>query len=146
MLLAVGERLSLRGPEIDKLNEASLKTERDATVKQALEGLKGMTLSVIDGSFPREVLASRNLTFSPYKMPGRRNKREFYDAKTLKPAAVQQGAIHYDAVSWNDSRKSLRVNPPKAHGPRPVGTSLAWAFCSCLCIGAVIGVRRGRRR
>ena len=51
------------------------------------------------GSFPREVLASRNLTFSPYKMPGRRNKREFYDAKTLKPAPAQQGAIHFGAVS-----------------------------------------------
>ena len=69
MLLAVGERLNLRGPEIDKLNEASLKSERDETVKQGLEELKGMTLSVVDGSFPREVLASRNLTFSQYKMP-----------------------------------------------------------------------------
>ena len=150
MLLAVGERLSLRGPEIDKLNEASLKAERDATVKQGLEDLKGMTLSVIDGSFPREVLASRNLTFSPYKMPGRRNKREFYDAKTLKPAPVQQGAIHYGAVSLNEAKngkpagKSPRANPPKAHGSRPVGTSLAFALCSCLFIGAVIGVRRSR--
>ena len=146
MLLAVGERLSLRGPEIDKLNEASLKAERDATVKQGLEDLKGMTLSVIDGSFPREVLASRNLTFSPYKMPGRRNKREFYDAKTLKPAPVQPGAIHYGAVSLNDARNSPRANPPKAHGSRPVGTSLAFALCSCLCIGAVIGVRRGGKK
>jgi len=152
MLLAVGERLSLRGPEIDKLNEASLKAERDATVKQGLEGLEGMTLSVIDGSFPREVLASRNLTFSPYKMPGRRNKREFYDTKTRKPAPVGQGVIHYGAVSVNDARngkparQSLRANPPKAHGPRPVGTSLAFALCSCLLIGAVIGVRRSGKK
>jgi hypothetical protein len=145
MLLAVGERLSLRGPEIDKLNEASLKAERDETVKQGLEGLKGMTLSVIDGSFPREVLASRNLTFSPYKMPGRRNKREFYDAKTLKPAAVQPGTIHYGTVSWNGSQngnpagKSFRADALTSHGSRPMGTSLALAICSCLFIGA----RRG---
>jgi hypothetical protein len=152
MLLAVGERLSLRGQEIDKLNEASLKAERDETVRQGLEDLKGMTLSVIDGSFPREVLASRNLTFSPYKMPGRRNKREFYDAKTMKPAAAQPGVIHFGAVSWNGplngkpAGKSLRADPRKAHGPRPVGTSLAFAIGSCLFVGAVIGVRRGRRK
>jgi hypothetical protein len=152
MLLAVGERLSLRGPEIDKLNEASLKAERDETVKQGLQDLKEMTLSVIDGSFPREVLASRNLTFSPYKMPGRRNKREFYDAKTLKPAPVQQGVIHFGTVSWTAPRngkpenESPRANTLKAHGSRPVGTSLAFAFCTCLCIGAVIGVRRGHRK
>jgi hypothetical protein len=152
MLLAVGERLNLRGPEIDKLNEASLKAERDETVREGLEELKGMTLSVIDGSFPREVLASRNLTFSPYKMPGRRNKREFYDAKTLKPAAVQQGVIHFGAVSWNGSLNGkpagelFRDDAPKTRGPRPVGTSLAFAICSCLIVGAVIGVRRGRRK
>ena len=79
-----------------------------------------------------------------------RNKREFYDAKTLKPAPVQQGAIHYGAVSLNDARNakpaknSLSANTSKAHAPRPVGTSLAFALCSCLLIGAVIGVRRSR--
>jgi hypothetical protein len=148
MLLAVGERLSLRGPEIDKLNEASLKAERDETARQGLEDLKGMTLSVIDGSFPREVLASRNLTFSPYKMPGRRNKREFYDAKTLKPAPAQPGAIHYGEVSSiaPPINELPRANASKAHGSRPVGTSLAFAICTCLCIGAVIGVRRGGKK
>ncbi len=106
-----------------------------------------MTLSVIDGSFPREVLASRNLTFSPYKMPGRRNKREFHDAKTLKPAPAQQGVNHFGAVSWNGPQngkptsKSLRDDALKAHGWRPVGISLALAICSCL----FIGVRRGHR-
>ena len=58
MLLAVGERLGLRGPEIDKLNEASLAAERQQTVKEGLQAMTGMTLSVIDGNFPREVLAA----------------------------------------------------------------------------------------
>ena len=62
MLLMIGERLSLRGPEIDKLNEQSLKKERDAIVEKALADLKQeMTLTVVDGNFPREVIASRNL-------------------------------------------------------------------------------------
>jgi hypothetical protein len=141
MLLAVGERLNLRGPEIDKLNEASLKAERDETVKQGLEELKGMTLSVIDGSFPREVLASRNLTFSPYKMPGRRNNREFYDAKTLKPAPVQAGAIHYGAVSQLELPKPATV-ADKSRGSR--WGSLAMLILPCMIIGLTLAVRRRR--
>lgn len=141
MLLAVGERLSLRGPEIDKLNEASLKAEREETVKQGLEDLKGMTLSVIDGSFPREVLASRNLTFSPYKMPGRRNKREFYDAKTLKAAPVQAGAIHYGAVSQLELPKPATV-ADKSRASR--WGSLAMLILPCMIIGLTLAVRRRR--
>ena len=71
-LLRIGERFRLRGAQIDKLNTGSLADERAKTVKQALEDLKGMTLTVIDGDFPREVLASRNLTFGQYRMPARR--------------------------------------------------------------------------
>ena len=143
MLLAVGERLGLRGPEIDKLNEASLKTEREETVKQGLEDLKGMTLSVIDGSFPREVLASRNLTFSPYKMPGRRNKREFYDAKTLKPAPVQAGAIHYGAVS----RLELPTPAVVADKSRADSwSSLALLMLPCMVIGLTLAMRRRRTK
>jgi hypothetical protein len=133
--------LSLRGPQIDKLNEASLKAERDETVKQGLEDLKGMTLSVIDGSFPREVLASRNLTFSPYKMPGRRNKREFYDAKTLKPAPVQAGAIHYGAVSHLE-QPSPTVVAGKSRASKWGGVALL--MLPCMVIGLTLAVRRRR--
>jgi hypothetical protein len=141
MLLAVGERLSLRGPEIDKLNEASLKAERNETVKQGLEDLNGMTLSVIDGSFPREVLASRNLTFSPYKMPGRRNKREFYDAKTLKPAPVQAGTIHYGAVSQLEFPKPAVMADKSQAGS---WGNVALLMLPCMIIGLTLAVRRRR--
>ena len=92
-LLRIGERFGLRGAEIDKLNTGPLANERAKTVKQALEDLKGMTLTVIDGDFPREVLASRNLTFGQYRMPTRRNTAEFYDAKQKKPAGKKQGVL-----------------------------------------------------
>ena len=147
MLLAVGERLSLRGPEIDKLNEDSLKAERAATVQQGLQELKGMTLSVVDGSFPREVLASRNLTFSQYKMPARRNKREFYDAKTFKPGGVQAGAIHYGAVSLTEPADAIdeASDTHKISGLTPTSRRTNWlmfALGSCLLVGAVFSVRR----
>jgi hypothetical protein len=34
-----------------------------------------MTLTVIDGVLPGDVLANRNLTFSPFKLPPKRNER-----------------------------------------------------------------------
>ena len=143
MLLAVGERLNLRGPEIDKLNEASLKAERDETVKQGLEDLKGMTLSVVDGNFPREILASRNLTFSRYKMSSRRNKREFYDAKTLKPAPAQPGVIHYGVVSLlPPTRPVIAARRPYTS---PTGKwSVGLLMVSSLIVGLTLVVRRRR--
>ena len=69
MFLRIGEKLGLRGPQIDKLNEAALSDDREKAVAAALKEINGMTLSVIDGNFPREVLANQNLTFANYKMP-----------------------------------------------------------------------------
>ncbi len=39
-----------------------------------------MTLTVVDGDFPRDVLSKQNLTFGKYEMPGKRNNRLAYDA------------------------------------------------------------------
>ena len=61
-----------------------------------------MTLTVIDGNFPREVLANQNLTFASYRMPARRNSSRFYDAKSKKPAARQQGVLVEGALSFDD--------------------------------------------
>ncbi len=59
MLLRIGEHFGLRGPEIDKLNLAALDKEREKAVKDALADVKKMTLTVIDGDFPREVVGRR---------------------------------------------------------------------------------------
>ena len=63
----------MRGPQIDKLNEAALADKREKIVAKSLKDIKGMTLTVIDGNFPREVLANQNLAFTTYRMPARRN-------------------------------------------------------------------------
>ena len=76
----------------------SLEEERRKTVAQTLSKLKGMTLSVIDGDFPRELLARENLTFAGNKMPGKRNKPESYDAKLNAPAPNKQGVLKIGAV------------------------------------------------
>ena len=93
LLLAVGERLGLRGEEIDKLNVAALKKQRADTVAKGLKMLDGMTLTVVDGDFPREVLGGQNLTFAEYKMPTRRNNAESYDAKTKRAGGKRDGIL-----------------------------------------------------
>src|SRR5207247_10279103 len=69
MLLRIGENFGLRGPEIDKLNLAALDKEREKAVKDALGDLTKMSMTVIDGDFPREVVGAQNLIFGEYKMP-----------------------------------------------------------------------------
>ena len=59
----------------------------------SLDDLKKMTMTVIDGDFPREVVGAQNLIFGEYKMPARRNTSEFYDAKDKKPAGKREGTL-----------------------------------------------------
>ncbi|MEK6238578.1 MAG: hypothetical protein N2C14_27990, partial [Planctomycetales bacterium] len=92
-LLRVGERFGLRGKEIDKLNGDALATEREKTVQAAIKSLKKMTLTVVDGDFPREVLGGRNLTFAEYRMPSRRNTPAVYDAKIKGPGGERRGVL-----------------------------------------------------
>ena len=104
-LLAIGERLGLRGKEIDTLHETALSKEREKTIAGALQDVKDMTLTVVDGDFPREVLARKNLRFGEYTMPSRRNTAESYDAKTNGPAGRREGVLHLGAL------------PPRTHQP-----------------------------
>ncbi|MEK6237279.1 MAG: DUF2330 domain-containing protein [Planctomycetales bacterium] len=97
-LLRIGERFGLRGKEIDKLNEETLAKEREKTVEVAIKDLKEMTMTVVDGDFPREVLAAKNLTFAEYEMPARRNSPSVYDAKIKGPARNKQGVLKLGAL------------------------------------------------
>ena len=98
MLLRIGDNFGLRGAEIDKLNLAALDKEREKAVKDALDDLKKMTMTVIDGDFPREVVGAQNLIFGEYRMPARRNSSDFYDAKEKKPAGKREGVLKLGAL------------------------------------------------
>ena len=93
-LLRISERFGLRGKAIDEL------ISRDAYIsfkppefKQELTHLRSLTMTVIDGDFPREVLAGRNLTFADYRMSSRRNRRENYDSVARAAATIQEGDV-----------------------------------------------------
>ncbi len=130
MLLRIGEHFGLRGPEIDRLNLAALDKEREKAVKDALADLKKMTMTVIDGDFPREVVGAQNLIFGEYRMPARRNAAEFYDAKDKKPAGKREGTLKLGAVE----------SPAQRGGAFRLGLVVLGALVSVGLV--VLGVRR----
>jgi len=148
MLLRIGERLNLRGGAIDKLNEGALKEQREKIVAKSLKDMKGMSLSVIDGNFPREVLANQNLTFTDFRMPARRNSAKYYDAKTKKPAGRKQGVVVEGAVSLNTPADSPASDDREklASDDSPSTTNWDLAGIAALLSLTVIGIVLIRRR
>ncbi len=137
-LLRIGERLGLRGSNIDKLNNQSLSEERRKTVEKSLSGLKDMTLTVVDGDFPREVLGKQNLTFAEYKMPSRRNRPAWYDAKINGPSPKKEGVLKLGALSPRQ-RDAVASN----HDGSLRGSSTTWAVSLLIVafVGLVISLR-----
>ncbi len=130
-LLSIGENLGLRGPAIDSLNLEVLKQDRDKIVAAALADLKKMTLTVIDGDFPREVLGDKNLSFAEYQMPSRRNTPAAYDAKQHGPAGRLQGVLHSGKLGMTDDARQLRSL--SLHQPG-WGVAFGLAIAACLFV------------
>jgi hypothetical protein len=149
-LLRIGERLGLRGGDIDKLNTETLTDSRRKTVEKSLSQLKTMTLTVVDGDFPRDLLRRENLKFSKYTMPARRNQPNSYDAKLNAPAPKKQGVLILGALApnSNDSLSATSNANTERAQPQKGSASHAWLvlLLATGLIGAVIGVRaKGRR-
>jgi hypothetical protein len=84
-LLNLSESLGLRGPEIDALMAEAVGEQQAMAVHGALDDLKEMHLSVIDGVFPQALLAAQNLSFASYTMPEARNQRRSDELMTPGP-------------------------------------------------------------
>ncbi len=92
-LLNVAERLGLRGPAIDALHRAAAKVTRAEVAARSLAQLHGLTLTVIDGDFPRELLAKTNLSAESFVMPAELNNPSYYDARVFGPGEEPRGAL-----------------------------------------------------
>lgn len=90
-LLRIGERFLLRGPEIDALHTAFLQETRTKIADGAITGLDAMTISVIDGQVPLELMRDQDLTFKKYTLVPAKNSSELYDARTLGPGGKKAG-------------------------------------------------------
>src|SRR5437016_874911 len=142
MLLRIGENFGLRGPEIDKLNLAALDKEREKAVKDAVGDLKKMTMTIIDGDFPREVVGAQNLIFGQYRMPARRNSAEFYDAKDKKPGSKAEGVLHRGEVPGSPGPGSSSPRPavPGGGGIRRSALPMRgvlWGMLAGMTVGGV---------
>ena len=108
-LLNIGERLMLRGPEVDGLHAAELAKSKEEIAKKALADLTGMSLTIVDGEFPFELMQKSNLTFAAYRMPKDRNNDVAYDAKNLGPGYAREGVLvegHVDPATKKVDGKS----------------------------------------
>ncbi|MEM7782512.1 MAG: DUF2330 domain-containing protein [Planctomycetota bacterium] len=92
-ILQVGEHFLLRGPEIDSLMEQVSEKSAQRLVNDALPKLEQMTMTVVDGDFPRQVIASQNLTFQDFQMAASRNRPESYDTKIHRPGGKKEGVL-----------------------------------------------------
>ncbi|MEM9940877.1 MAG: DUF2330 domain-containing protein [Planctomycetota bacterium] len=99
-LLRIGEHFGLRGGEVDVENADALAESRHKTTDKGLQMIKDMTLTVVDGDFPRNVIANQNLTFAEYNMPQNRNNTLNYDANLFGPGVKKEGVIKTSAISW----------------------------------------------
>ena len=141
MYLRIGESLGLRGPEIDKLNNRTMEVERSEIAKKALADLKSMMLSVIDGNFPREVLANRDLHFTSYTMPSRRNKTLYYDANEMGKGKKKPGTVTWGSVSALDTVSGfLSLSETGVTDDR--GILPGMILLSCMGFGIIVAIRR----
>lgn len=84
-LLDIGERLNLRGGRLEQLHQKELAQARARIKAESLQSLKRMSLTVLEGEFPREVIAHQNITFQPYRLDG--------DASAHRPGTYASQAV-----------------------------------------------------
>jgi hypothetical protein len=117
-LLRIGERLGLRGAELDKYHHEALAKMREKALRNALQDIKRMTLTVVDGDFSREVVARENLTFANHRMWGYKNRPGYYDAKQFGPAPDMGGRLYQSSSLDPDS---LPLSPISVAGALLLG-------------------------
>ncbi|MFT7519014.1 MAG: hypothetical protein ACI9MC_001150 [Kiritimatiellia bacterium] len=94
-LLNISEELGLRDTAVDGMMASKVRTERDAASKMALGDLRGLTLTVIDGDFPRARLQEDNITFASWEMPSSKNNNSSYEARLSGPGPLQAAPYLY---------------------------------------------------
>lgn len=77
-LMRISEALLLRGAAVDHLHQEELARVRDEALEPVTRSLTQMTLNVVDGDFPREVLRDEVLTLSPFTMLASKNRKDVF--------------------------------------------------------------------
>lgn len=93
MLARIDERLGLRGHEIDRLHDEAVTQARTDDQRKFLKTIRPLTLTVIDGDFPRNILAEHNLELAQYTMPSAGNTTRRYNARTKQSQPFPPGGL-----------------------------------------------------
>ncbi len=146
-LVNISERLGMRGGDLDRLHRAAAgELRRDANRQDDLPALKSMTLTVIDGDFPRDVLARENLTFRKFEIASSKNTRSKYCVPKHGPIEKsEKGELLLNAVSYL----------PSDDGPEQGGATICAELGSherhnsvwvglLVCVAAIAGLPRHR--
>lgn len=92
-LVEVGFRLGMTNEHVDALHREAVRASHAEELEERLDDLAEMTLTVLDGDFPRGVLRLKNLTLAHFELPAERNRREVYDARHGGPPPEREGAL-----------------------------------------------------
>lgn len=147
-LLAMRERVGLRGTEIDALHRRAVEAARKETFDRALVDLGAMTMTVVDGDFPREVLSRENLRFDRYGMPEGRNHPGVYDARLMRPdweygrSALYAGVHTPAPVSVLYTGPDLYPDPPPPPGKMPLWVWLGLVACLVAGVSVIVQAYR----
>jgi len=141
-LLRIGEHLGLRGKEIDVLIEEVSGEEAEKLVEKSRADLEQLTLTVIDGDFPREVIANENLRFGNFTMAANRNNAERYDTRLHSPGPKKRGILISGYLRDLPVEKAIVQNSERPFGYR---ATLGWAGLVLVVLGLVMPRREDLR-
>ena len=145
-LFTINEALELRGTEIDEAVRRQIRRTRARVTRAALKTIDEMTMTVIDGDFPRDVLARENLTFAEYHMPLERSNRQHYDANKLGRAEPVEGAPYMGQLPPLDEPVLATIVPQEEQqartaAPRSRSSWLTFAIAA-VAAGIIVALRR----
>ena len=141
-LLRIGEHFGLRGAKFDLDIASATKKEADKSTKTSLKRLSKMTLTVVDGDFPRDVLANENLKFEKFQMAENRNKREAYDTMLHKAPPEKQGRLY----SHMELKKLIEMDRQNAQLKQPSDQRFAYVGVAALLVGIGCWTTSARNR
>jgi|GEM_PF-521109 len=131
-LLAISERLQLRGEAIDKMHRDVVTDQEAAESDFILKEMESMTLTVIDGDFPRETLANENLKLVGYRLPARLNSPKLYDAKLHGPPPADPPESKLYTRSLSDLQTPERASEVEflcgVPEPTPASSLFGWGI------------------
>lgn len=136
----INRQLGMKGSEADELVGQVAADNIAREVEVHLKKLRSYTLTIVDGEFPRDVIAKKNLTFQRYAMAKNRNNSKSYDPKKLGPAESKPGLRVVGQIDWSekfDDETLIAQN-------RPTWPKFAWLVFAAIVIG-VVWLRTSRR-